>query len=280
MKRVRVDVEPLPDPVGATAAAARAFTVPYAIKPDLQRSRRPQISTVTFTGSNITTTVVNQAWRESDLQAMIGIQRWSATSLVQGDHAPSPSGPPVAPEAGAFAFGAKLGFFGNNGPKWAILPNSTNTNGTAYRDGWDVGDPFGTVGTIPRPTLGASRTIWTDSQGNAIAPSAFLERAVPGISRGSWMVFDAPEATAAGLHACSTRARPRAPTTACPAARWRSRWRATAGRRCRRRRPGVPVPQHDRLRREPPARLGGPADRCTGRRPVTRRSSSTAWCSA
>jgi len=193
LKRVRVDVEPLPDPA-APPPPPPVFTVPYAIKP-IFTFARPLISAVTFTGGNITSTVVNRAWREADLQAMIGIQRWSATSLVRAIRT-QPSGPPVAPEAGAFAFGAKVGFFGNNGPKWSILPNSTNTNGIAYRDGWDAGDPFGIIGTIPRPTLGTPRTIWTDSQGNTITPSAFLERAVPGISRGSWTVFDAPEAPA------------------------------------------------------------------------------------
>ena len=81
LKRVRVDVEPLPDPA-APPPPPPVFTVPYAIKP-IFTFARPLISTVTFTGSNITSTVVNRAWREADLQAMIGIQRWSATSLVK-----------------------------------------------------------------------------------------------------------------------------------------------------------------------------------------------------
>ncbi len=197
LKRVRVDVAALPDPK-APPPPPPVFTVPYAIKP-LFAFARPLIGAVSFTGSNITSAVVNQAWREADLQAMIGIQRWSATSLVRAIRT-QPSGPPVAPEAGAFAFGAKVGFFGNNGPKWAILPNSTNTNETAYPEGWDAGDPG----------LGSSRTIWTDSQGNPITPSAFLERAVPGISRGSWTVFDAPEAPATAYSVFDAREASRA----------------------------------------------------------------------
>ena len=197
LKRVRVDVAALPDPK-APPPPPPVFTVPYAIKP-LFAFARPLIGAVSFTGSNITSAVVNQAWREADLQAMIGIQRWSATNLVRAIRT-QPSGPPVAPEAGAFAFGAKVGFFGNNGPKWAILPNSTNTNETAYPEGWDAGDPG----------LGSSRTIWTDSQGNAITPSAFLERAVPGISRGSWTVFDAPEAPATAYSVFDAREASRA----------------------------------------------------------------------
>ncbi|MBS0445358.1 MAG: putative baseplate assembly protein [Proteobacteria bacterium] len=189
LKRLRVDFEALPDPVTPLPPPIVAFTVPYALKPVLSFAK-PLISAVSFTGTSITTTVVNQAWRESDLQAMIGIQGWSSVALVQ-TIATQPSGPPVAPEAGAFAFGAKVGFFGNNGPKWAILPNSTNTNGTAYESGWDANDAISGGGTLSAP-----RTVWTDSQGNAISPSAYLERAVPGIARGSWTVFDAPEATA------------------------------------------------------------------------------------
>ena len=207
LQRLRVDIAPLPDPT-APPPPPPVFLVPYAIRPNLTFAR-PLISTLSFTGNNITSTVVNRAWHEADLQAMIGIQRWSATSLVRAIRTP-PSGPPVAPEAGAFAFGAKVGFFGNNGPKWAILPNNSNTNDTAYRDGWDAGDPFGPIGSTARPTLGAPRTIWTDSQGNPIAPSAFLERAVPGIGRGSWTVFDAPEAPATAYSVFDVREASRA----------------------------------------------------------------------
>jgi predicted phage baseplate assembly protein len=191
MKRVRVDVEALPAPVAdPPPPPAATWRVPYAIKP-IMSFAKPQVSTVGFTSSAITTTVSSKAWRESDLQAMIGIQGWNATSLVKAITATQPSGPPLAPEAGAFAFGAKLGFFGNNAPKWKILPPDTeNTNGNAYQYGWDVGDeanPLG--GTLPR-------TIWEDSQGNSIAPLTYVERAVPNVTRTSWVVFDAPDVAA------------------------------------------------------------------------------------
>jgi len=90
------------------------------------------------------------------------------TQTITAEH---PKGTPVAPEAGAFAFGAKLGFFGNNAPKWKILPPDTDsTNGNSYPEGWDDGDTG-----VP---LGSSRTVWEDSQGNPIAPLAYLERIV------------------------------------------------------------------------------------------------------
>jgi predicted phage baseplate assembly protein len=123
---------------------------------------------------------------------MIGMQGWSEANLVKAITTP-PGAPPISPEAGAFAFGAKLGFFGNNAPKWAILPNRTSTNGVAYKAGWDAGDGDG---TSPSSPLNAPRTIWTDSQGQNVPPSAYLERPVAGVSRGSWTVFDAPEAKA------------------------------------------------------------------------------------
>ena len=186
LKRLRVDVEALPDPAQPLPPPVVAWTVPYAIK-GIQTFARPQVATVNFTTAALNTTVTQQAWRERDLVAMIGIQRWDELSLVKAITT-APSGPPIAPEAGAFAFGAKLGFFGNNAPKWAILPDSKHTNDQAYKAGWDAGDKDGGGGH-----LGSARTIWTDSQGNAISASAYLERPVSGISRGSWTVFDAPD---------------------------------------------------------------------------------------
>jgi hypothetical protein len=192
LKRVRVDVEALPEPAQTLPPPVVAWSVPYAVKPNLTFAK-PQIAAVGFTGKGLAASVTSQAWRESDLKAMIGMQGWSEANLVKAITAP-PGAPAIAPEAGAFAFGAKLGFFGNNAPKWAILPNSTSTNGTAYKAGWDAGDNDGITSTSK---LTAPRTIWSDSQGqNVLFPSAYLERAVAGVSRGSWTVFDAPEAKA------------------------------------------------------------------------------------
>ena len=197
-KRVRVDLEPLPDPVKPLPPPVVTWYVPYAIQPQLTFARA-QISTVAFTGSALATTVAAQAWHERDLQAMIGIQRWSGANLVKAIGTQA-SGPPVAPEAGAFAFRAKLGFFGNNAPKWAILPAKTdNVHGDAYPDGWDVGDDFGPLQPAngPRNKLTEPRTIWQDSQGKPVSPThAYLERAVPDVTPASWVVFDAPEVAA------------------------------------------------------------------------------------
>jgi hypothetical protein len=186
-KRVRVDVEALPDPVAPEPPPPVAWSTPYVLKP-ITALAKAKVASVSFTSSSLTSTIAGQTWRESDLKAMINIQRWSATNLVKAIST-APAGPPVAPEAGAFSFSAKLGFFGNNAPKWKVLPNGTNTNGNPFPAGWDAGDSSGVVGS----TLASPRAIWTDSQGNTISPSAYLERAVGGITRGSWAVIDAPD---------------------------------------------------------------------------------------
>jgi hypothetical protein len=192
LRRVRVDLEPLPVVSAPLPPPYIKWIVPYVIKPVLSFARA-QVASVPFTNVSLISTVTNQAWRERDLQAMIGIQRWSATSLVKAIARPA-DGPPIAPEAGAFAFGAKLGFFGHNAPKWAVLPAKTdNVHGDAYTKGWDKDDPdAGASGG----KLDLPRTIWQDSQGNAIDPHAYLERAVPNVNRAGWVVFDAPDQTA------------------------------------------------------------------------------------
>jgi len=198
-KRVRVDVEALPDPVAPEPPPPVAWSTPYVLKP-ITALAKAQVASVSFTSSALTATVASQTWRDSELKAMINIQRWSATNLVKAIST-APSGPPVAPEAGAFSFSAKLGFFGNNAPKWKVLPNGTTTNGNPYPAGWDAGDSNGTAAT----TLAEPRLIWTDSQGNPISASAYLERAVGGITRGSWTIIDAPDAKAEVFGVFDTR---------------------------------------------------------------------------
>src|SRR5262249_46129198 len=82
LKRVGIDIEALPDPAQTLPPPTVAYTVPYAAK-QIIAFAKPQIAEVGFTSSNLTTTVVNKAWRESDLQAMIGIQGWNSKSLVK-----------------------------------------------------------------------------------------------------------------------------------------------------------------------------------------------------
>ncbi|WP_326538113.1 putative baseplate assembly protein [Pseudorhodoferax sp.] len=200
LRRVRVELEPLPDPVAPAAPPLLYWQVPFTIA-SFGIFGQAQIANVPFTSNAITTTIANQSWQETELQAMIAIQGWSSTQLVQAITASfAPAARPVAPEAGAFSFGARLGFFGHNAPKWAALP-SDNLKGNAYPEGWDEGDG---AGDPPPPNgLADARSIWEDSQGvdhlnNTRYPPchALLERPVPRLAPGSWMVFDSPSVAA------------------------------------------------------------------------------------
>jgi hypothetical protein len=188
LKRIRIDLESLPDPTKPAPLPTRNWQVPYTTM-TYATFAKARISSVAFTSSSLATNIAAKAWRESDLQAMIGIQGWDAGHLVKAIGTQM-SGPPVAPEAGAFCFSARLGSFGHNAPKWAILPQY-NTNAVAYPFGWDVGD-VGADGTA----LTNPRRVWTDSQDNPLSPHVYVERPVPDVTPRGWTVFDAPEATA------------------------------------------------------------------------------------
>jgi len=178
LERVRIDLDPLPDPVAPAAPPMLQWAIPvmYAITGPYAQA---QVQSVPFTSGSISTTFSGKAWQEGELQAMIAIQGWSGTQLVQAITASAqPATKPVAPEAGAFSFGARLGFFGHNAPQWNSLPASNTKGGaTYYPANWDSTNP----------------SIWTDSQSGAITPQhTYLERPVPALAAGSWMVFDSP----------------------------------------------------------------------------------------
>jgi hypothetical protein len=202
LRRVRIELEPLPDPVTPAAPPLLHWAVPI-MSFSFGGYAQAQMESVPFTSSALGSTIASQSWKENELQAMIAIQGWSSLQLVQAITASvKPPSKPVAPEAGTFSFSQRLGFFGHNAPKWGSLP-ATNTKEPVYTSGWDDGDPLAGGGS-----LGTSRRIWTDSQGNSNLAStvlppchALLERPVPKLAPGSWMVFDAPseKATAYAL---------------------------------------------------------------------------------
>lgn len=198
LRRVRVDLEPLPDPDAPAAPPLLQWQVPFAIH-GFSSFGQAQIATVPFTSSTIATTISSQSWQETELQAMVAIQGWNSVQLVQALSASlQPPARPVAPEAGAFSFGARLGFFGHNAPKWSSLPAS-NLKGNPYPSGWDAGDTISAGAVFS--TLSDPRTIWEDSQGvdhidGSPPRHALLERPVPKLAPGSWMVFDSPSVAA------------------------------------------------------------------------------------
>ncbi|HSW19048.1 MAG TPA: putative baseplate assembly protein [Ramlibacter sp.] len=197
LRRVRIELEQLPDPVTPAAPPLLHWAVPI-LSFSFGGYAQAQIESVPFTSSALGSTIASQSWKENELQAMIAIQGWSSQQLVQAiTGSLKPPAKPVAPEAGAFSFSQRLGFFGHNAPKWGSLP-ATNTKEPVYTSGWDDGDPLSGGGS-----LSASRRIWTDSQGtpnlsSTVLPPchALLERPVPKLAPGSWMVFDAPSESA------------------------------------------------------------------------------------
>jgi predicted phage baseplate assembly protein len=201
LRRVLVELEPLPDPTQPAAPPVLGWAVPM-LTMTASLFGQAQIQTVAFNSSNLHNTITQQSWQETELQSMIAIQGWSSLQLVQAITASVQGSAtrPVATEAGAFTFGARLGFFGHNAPKWDSLPVE-NLRGNAYPNGWDAGD--GGSDDPLDPGLASSRSIWEDSQGRDHLAStrhppchALLERPVPRLAPGSWMVFDSPSVAA------------------------------------------------------------------------------------
>ena len=180
LRRVRVDLEPLPHAALPLPSLPRNREVLFKPREALTLAH-PHTAARALTTATVTQTVTGRVWRERDLQAQIGLQGWSSPDVVKAAAAAPPAPPP---DAGAFTFGARLAFFGHNAPRWATLPTVGIRQPDAYKNGWDAGDTG--AGATPR-------TVWTDSQGTPNGPLVFLERAVPNVTRGGWVVFDAPE---------------------------------------------------------------------------------------
>jgi hypothetical protein len=88
-----------------------------------------------------------------------------------------------AAELALYAFRESAGFFGHNAPRWGSLAVATNQKSDPFPNAWERTDD-GKAANAPR-------TIWTDSQGNSLGGDrANLERAVPDIQPGSWVVFE------------------------------------------------------------------------------------------
>jgi Baseplate J-like protein len=190
-KRVRVELESLPEPSTQEPVQRRLTFIPY-LRPLIAPFATVSLAPLSFTQTNIHTAVRTQTWRERDLQAQIGIQGWVRTSLIRAlKIAPPPPGPSIALDAGAFAFRDKAAFFGHNAPKWKSLPNTNPPlPHPPYPNGWDPNDDNSSSDSLPR-------SIWTDSQGAAFSASgseahAFLERAIPGIVQRSWILIESP----------------------------------------------------------------------------------------
>jgi predicted phage baseplate assembly protein len=191
-KRVRVDLEPLPSPTVPDPPTGGLKLFPALVQMARTFST-VRLGTIAFDRTNVEGTVFSRTWRERDLQALIGIQRWRGASIVKTAKAKLPA-PAITFDTGAFSFREKLAFFGHNAPKWGMLP-IVPTKTSPYGKGWDVGDPDNSAGT---PTLLQTRSIWTDSQGDSLGAhglDAYLEHPVAGVVQKSWIVIESAEQT-------------------------------------------------------------------------------------
>ncbi|HLF28953.1 MAG TPA: putative baseplate assembly protein [Anaerolineae bacterium] len=158
--------------------------------PSGKPGRKPGRKPLRFDQDAIAQQVLQQTWREGDLDAFLKLNRWSAGDLQKHIGASSKSkAKSLSADEGVFAFRARAGFFGHNAPRWNTLPAATRFGefvklkdlpdlfaGGAFQKNWDA----------------AGRDIWADSQEDSYTEAdAFLERSVPEVLPDSWVVFDA-----------------------------------------------------------------------------------------
>jgi hypothetical protein len=181
IRRVRVDLEKLP-PVSGSAQLPGAKKFHYAT-PQIQSFAAVRLTPLPFNGATLAGTVAAHAWRETDLHALLGIQRWHRRAVMRAINTRR-AVEPLNPESGAFAFRETVGFFGHSAPRWSSLP-SEKTKGNPFKEPWDEGD-------VTASSPATTRSIWTDSQGDPIVDGwdALLERPVKGLSARMWTVFE------------------------------------------------------------------------------------------
>jgi hypothetical protein len=132
---------------------------------------------IPFTRGEVHAHILGKTISESDLQAFLKMNGWSASDLMS-----MVNNPPAEPLGadGAFAFRASGSFFGHNAPLWKSLPDPTKSQrADPYPLSWDGANN------------GAGTSIWTDSQGNLYQDAnVFLERSFPQIQANSWALFE------------------------------------------------------------------------------------------
>jgi hypothetical protein len=144
-----VDEPPEPPPFRFVALAAAPW------RANLER----------LTSSAVLGNVLGGSWRQADLRAYAGVQRWSLSKLSLNIGALTRVQPaPLVPETGVFSFGQRPAIFGHNAPKYDSLPTPR-----------------------PAPTSWENRTLSGEPNG---ANEIDLDTTYPGIVQGSWLVLD------------------------------------------------------------------------------------------
>lgn len=143
-----------------------------------------KVQNVPFNQDNVSTYILSKTVSEGDLQAFIKMNGWDAEDLMTLVNNPPPA---PASEEGAYSFGARAAFFGNNAPQFQTLPAPQYLRADPYPSGdWDAANS----------NLG--RFIWTNSQGTKYSDAdVFLERSFPHVLAQSWIWLECPNVTPA-----------------------------------------------------------------------------------
>jgi predicted phage baseplate assembly protein len=180
LQRTRVDLANPPKP-----------PPPFAYRP-LRPFSVPTLQLQALNAANVQSSILEQDWRGDDLAAFIGIQGWGGASLVAHvsttipkAQVPEPiEGPSNLPPAqpGVYTFKVQAGPFGHNAPRYDSLPAEMRTVTDApYPTSWDAA-PTPTPATPPI-TQDARRVPYPDAD-------FFLERTVPEVVAGGWVVLE------------------------------------------------------------------------------------------
>ena len=143
--------------------------------------------------ANVQSYVIGNQWKEEELSAFATMQGWNTESLEHTVISAQPAAPTYAPKAdtdplppaqvGVYGFKFRVAPFGNNAPMWASLP----VDQRVAAQGAPAGDPPYKTSWDTSP----GHPITTDSAGTEYKdPSFFLERTVPEITEGSWVVLE------------------------------------------------------------------------------------------
>jgi hypothetical protein len=141
----------------------------------------------------IETHIREKKWSDSELNAFLTFNKWDRTELL--DHLANDRRKNPQTSGHVYAMRTKVGLFGNNAPYYDSLPASLRFGEWGFFDVndqnlWMFKDP-----AYPQPWEGMSIT--KDSQGvDYTAADFFLERSVPGLINGDWLVLEDSNAKA------------------------------------------------------------------------------------
>ncbi|MGI9182861.1 MAG: putative baseplate assembly protein [Longimicrobiaceae bacterium] len=176
---------------------AEARTTPTFVPP--VRSgltfERPTLSAANLSAAAAGRLVLNRSWRESDLSAFLGIQRWDvralhtfARTLRQQRASLAPASFDLEPpEPGLFALTVKSSPFGHNAPRYKSLPANQRKGGTdvVYPEDWDQDPP-----SIAQDSTRTEYRRPTSMGGTADDAHFFFERVVPEVLPGGWVLLE------------------------------------------------------------------------------------------